>query len=140
MNIFKKIGVLCLPCFLLACQITPAPVSEPPLIVGETKNETGKNQVKESPVDNAVKAPAAVLSLLARAQQQEDKAAIVSLERAIRIAPRYPESYFRLGELRYAQGEYAQARSLAQKALSLGATGKLLTQAQSLVQRSSAAL
>ncbi|MFT4837356.1 MAG: tetratricopeptide (TPR) repeat protein [Psychromonas sp.] len=66
------------------------------------------------------------------------QAAASSLERAIRIAPRFPESYYRLGELRYQEGVYNQAVLLAQKALRLGAAGMLRRQAQDLVSKSGA--
>lgn len=164
MNIVKKIGVLCLSWFAVACSTIPVyepvrrtpPVREPapvyetaPVYESDLPSYTPEPIIKpevkpeSAPVDDAAKAPAAVLSLLNRAQQQEQngdqQAAVASLERAIRIAPRYPESYFRLGELRYKQGYYEQARSLGQKALSLGAGWWLRRQAESLVERASAA-
>ncbi|WP_413699468.1 tetratricopeptide repeat protein [Psychromonas sp. KJ10-10] len=48
------------------------------------------------------------------------------LERAVRITPRYPDSYYYLAKVNYLEGRYAQARSLAKKSLSLGAEGNLL--------------
>lgn len=155
MNIVKRIGMLCLPCFLVACTTIPAPSapSSAPAPVNESAEPypdeaqpVVKPKVKPepAPVDGSASAPAAVVALLERAQQQElqgdEQAAAASLERAIRIAPRYPESYLRLGELRYKQGSYNQARSLGQKALSLGAEWWLRRQAQSLVDRASKAL
>ena len=157
MNMIKKLVVLCLSGFIAACSTLPvyqpqpevepvrkaAPVYEieppaAPKVIIEPQV-----QPEPAPVDNTAKAPAAVISLLNRAQQQESRgdqqAAVASLERAIRIAPRYPESYFRLGELRYKQGHYEQARSLGQKTLSLGADWFLRRQAQSLVERAAAA-
>ena len=142
MNVVKRIGVLCLPWFLVACGTipVPAPVNE---TVQPSTQSRSIVKPKSAPVDETAEAPAAVIALLERAQQQErngdEQAAVASLERAIRIAPRYPESYFRLGELRYKQGSYDQARSLAQKTLSLGADWWLRSQAQSLVERASAA-
>ena len=118
-----------------------------------TKPTTNKPVIKMSPppkakqpavtdVDETAEAPAAVTALLERAalqlQQGNDKAAQASLERAIRIAPRYPQSYFQLAELRFQQGNYAQAKALAQKTLSLGPDWWLRRQAQDLVERSSA--
>ena len=146
MNVIKKIGVLCLPWFLVACGTIPvsAPVNET-VQPSSMPQSVVKPKVKpeSAPVDDAAKAPSAVITLLDRAQQQErngdEQAAAASLERAIRIAPRYPESYFRLGELRYKQGRYNQARSLGQKALSLGANWWLRKQALSLVERASSA-
>ena len=158
MNYVKKLSMLCLPWFLVACGtipiITPVPdtnqspvTSTPSEVKAEPKAEAPAGskvvpKVKPKPVDDTAKAPAAVASLLDRAKQQESsgdyQAAVASLERAIRIAPRYPESYYRLGELRLRQGFYSQARSLGHKTLSLGADWLLRRQAQSLVDRASA--
>jgi Tfp pilus assembly protein PilF len=137
MNLLKKVVVLCLPWFLLACSTIPAPVTEVETVQPVSRVQEPKVQTKVAPVDQAAKASAAVLSLLKRAEQQlsgdNEQGAVASLERAIRIAPRYPESYLRLGELRYQQGQHTQARSLAEKALSLGAEGRLRKQALSLL-------
>jgi tetratricopeptide (TPR) repeat protein len=154
MNYVKKLSMLCLPWFLVACgtipTITPGPetnqspvTSTPPEVKAEPKAESkAEPKVQPKPVDDTAKAPAAVASLLDRAKQQESngdyQAAVASLERAIRIAPRYPETYYRLGELRLKQGLYSQARSLGHKTLSLGADWWLRRQAQSLVDRASA--
>lgn len=142
MNIIKRTAVLCLPWLLTACATIPlsAPVKETP-----RPSSQPQSPVKSQPaaVNDAAEAPAAVTALLKRAQQQQhdgnEQAAAASLERAIRIAPRYPESYLRLGELRYQQGMYEQARALAEKALSLGADWWLRREAKSLVERASAA-
>lgn len=151
MNFFNKFAVLCLPWVLVACGTIPTtqPVEEsrrPPVI--ETQPEPviipqpPVVQSQETPVDRAAKAPSAVVSLFKRAEQQaqngDSKAAASSLERAIRMAPRFPESYYRLGELRYQEGAYNQAASLAQKALRLGAEGMLRRQAEDLVNKASA--
>ncbi len=155
MKLVKRICVLCMPFVLAACGTIPAYDPVYPMVeeTGQPASqpaETAKPQVKPqikpkakpADVDSAAKAPAAVVALLERAEQQEhlgnELAAVASLERAIRIAPRYPESYYRLGELRYKQGRYAQAGSLGQKALSLGADWWLSRQAQSLVDRAAA--
>ncbi|MEH6607503.1 MAG: tetratricopeptide repeat protein [Pseudomonadales bacterium] len=156
LNLMRAISLLCLPWILVACGTVPvsAPVedvNQPPISSqpGEVSTPTPTFEPAEpviqprpAAVDSVAEAPAAVASLLQRAQQQEQdgdsEAAIASLERAVRIAPRYPESYFRLAELRYQQGSYSQARSLAQKTLSLGAEGWLRGQAQALVDKTSA--
>lgn len=61
----------------------------------------------------------AVLALLDRAHHDSDvgrrDVAGASLERALRIEPRNPWLWHELAKLRLAQGEYAQAVSLAQK-------------------------
>lgn len=154
MTFVKRMPALCLPFVLVACGTIPTyDPAYPP--VEETNRSSApsvekvqpqakpqvKPKAKPADIDSAAKAPAAVVALLERAEQQErignELAAVASLERAIRIAPRYPESYYRLGELRYKQGRYDQARSLGQKALSLGADWWLGRQAQSLVDRAS---
>ena len=131
----------------------PTPLPKATDVRKATKPTTSKPVIKISPppkakqpavtdVDEAAEAPAAVTALLERAalqlEQGNDRAAQASLDRAIRIAPRYPQSYFQLAELRFQQGNYAQAKALAQKTLSLGPDWWLRRQAQDLVERSSA--
>ncbi|PKH04377.1 hypothetical protein CXF72_01130 [Psychromonas sp. MB-3u-54] len=147
MNFFNKCAVLCLPWVLVACGTIPTqPMDETkrPAVI-ETPPEPVQPPVvspQEAPVDSAARAPSAVVYLIKRAEQQaqngDPKAAASSLERALRMAPRFPESYYRLGELRYLEGAYNQAISLAQKALRLGAEGMLRRQAQDLVSKASA--
>jgi len=140
MNAFKKISLICMPCFLFACSTVPQSGSN---TKGAKQPQIMHKQIQVTTVDPVVKGSGVVNALLDQALQQvkngEQQAAESSLERAIRIAPRFPESYFRLAELRYQQGKYSQARSLAQKALSLGADGSIRRQALSLVDRASAA-
>ncbi|MHB1238420.1 MAG: tetratricopeptide repeat protein, partial [Gallionella sp.] len=61
----------------------------------------------------------AVIALLDRAQTDSEagqrEAAGASLERALRIEPRNPWLWFELAQLRLAQGQYAQAITLARK-------------------------
>jgi len=149
MNKFKRFGLMCLPLFLAACESIPSNTpsqesnKEVQQVTEPKPKQEIKQQTKEKPaqVDDSVKASPAVISLLDRAEQQQkdgnNAAAVGSLERAIRIAPRYPETYYRLGELRYQEGNYSQARSLGQKTLSLGATGWLLDQAKRLIENAS---
>jgi tetratricopeptide (TPR) repeat protein len=143
MNIVKKISLLCLPCFLLACSTIPKLGSENDTVQPISKPQVVQDQKQITSIDHVIKASTVVSSLLEQAWQQEQndeqQAAEDSLDRAIRIAPRFPESYFRLAELYYKQGKYIQARSLAQKALSLGADGNIRRQALLLVERVSAA-
>ncbi|WNC73405.1 hypothetical protein RGQ13_05270 [Thalassotalea psychrophila] len=133
LKLYRKIALLCLTLALAACSTTP--------VTEEKTQPIPTVKAKPAPVDDAAQAPAAVITLLDKAEQQQnngdDLAAIVSLERAIRIAPRYPESYYRLGKLRFSQSRYEQARALAQKAISLGASGWLRWQAEKLVESSS---
>jgi len=148
MSFVKKVTLLCVPWMLVACSTMPgkAPVEEviSPPITGEQEKPEVAPVVKpqQAPVDSVAKAPPALFSLLQRAQRQEqdgdNRAAASSLERAIRIAPRYPGSYYQLGELRYREGAYRKAASLAQKTLSLGAEGRLREQAKDLLNRAKA--
>lgn len=63
-----------------------------------------------------------VLALLTSAREQEGRgdlgSASSSLERAMRIAPREPQVFYRLAEVRLAQGDAAQAEQIAQRGLS----------------------
>jgi tetratricopeptide (TPR) repeat protein len=65
----------------------------------------------------------AVVALLDGARQQQNqgeyRAAQSSLERAQRIAPRDPQVYLQLADLRRQQGQYLQAEQLALKGLAL---------------------
>jgi Tfp pilus assembly protein PilF len=93
--------------------------------------------MKERKVDQVVAAPHTVDSLLNKAAKQRRSgnltAAVATIERAIRIAPRYPGSYYMLADIRLEQGSNSQARSLAGKALALGAQGELKQQAEDLI-------
>ena len=143
MKILKRVCLLSLNWLLTACGTIPT-YNANGTQVQETNNTvpvSGK-QSKPAPVDDTAQAPAAVLSLMKRADKQlsngDNNGAIASLERAIRIAPRYPETYYRLGERYFYQGNYKQARSLAEKAITLGADWLLRRQAESLIERASA--
>ncbi|MCP5078413.1 MAG: hypothetical protein GY951_10210 [Psychromonas sp.] len=118
-----------MPLILAACATQPQQSQEQP------SNESSATEVVEpvvntSKVSETASAPQAVLSLIERSQQllnnEDVKGASSSLERAIRIAPRYPNSYYHLAEVRHIEGQNVQARSLAKKALSLGAQDDLL--------------
>lgn len=75
----------------------------------------------------------AVVALLDRAQADnaagKRDAAEASLERALRIEPRNPWLWHDLAEVRLAQGQYAQAITLARKSISF-AGGKHRVQAE----------
>lgn len=148
MTLVKRLSVYCVPFFLVACTTVPTSSLEPvPEVKKEVKSEA-KVEKKIAPkpkhraVDSVAKAPVAVVTLLKRAEKQQEsgnyQAAEASLQRAIRIAPRYPKSYYQLGELRFKQGLYSQAYSLAAKTLSLGADGWLRRKALSLLDKASA--
>ena len=125
---FPQLTVLILPFFLVACASQPQPPQEKP--EQETTTEESQPSVNTSKVNETASAPQAVFSLIERSLQQlhneNFKGAASSLERAIRIAPRYPNSYYYLAEVRHLEGRNAQAQSLAKKALSLGAQDALL--------------
>lgn len=74
----------------------------------------------------------AVVALLDSAQQQQRSGAYSSaqssLERAQRIAPRDPQVYYQLADLRRTQGQYLQAEQLALK-------GVAVAQGQNAMQR-----
>lgn len=131
--------ILFITFFLSACQILPNEQTE--MSTNSESKQTTQKKSSIPEVDDAVTLSPVVNSLLKQAQAQQssgnNQAAIHTLERAIRIAPRYPESYYRLAELRYQQGNYQQATSLAQKALSLGASGELRQQSLLLISDSS---
>jgi len=58
--------------------------------------------------------------------------ASATLERALRIEPEHPAVWQELGQLRFEQGDYAQAEQMGRKALSLSPAGSL---AQSYAQQ-----
>lgn len=66
-----------------------------------------------------------VLALLTVSRDQESRGdlggASSSLERAMRIAPREPQVFYRLAQVRLAQGNAAQAEQMAQRGLSFAA-------------------
>lgn len=151
MRIIKRLCLLLLPWLLTACGSIPTYNSNGTEVQGSTNSSidnTRKSKPapavkpKQAPVDDTAQAPAAVLSLMKRAEEQvsrgDNRGAIASLERAIRIAPRYPETYYHLGERYFYQGNYKQARSLAEKSITLGADWLLRRQAESLIERASA--
>lgn len=67
--------------------------------------------------------PTAVRDLVSRAQDSsaagEHDRAVAYLERALRIVPRNPVIWQNLAVVRYRQGQYAQAESLALKSIAL---------------------
>jgi Tfp pilus assembly protein PilF len=123
----SKMGVFVVPLLLVACASQPqqSKSSQVPSIVSQSQPVVSADKINVT-----ASAPQAVLSLIERSQQQLNndnvKGASTSLERAIRIAPRYPDSYYYLAKIRHLEGRYAQARSLAKKSLSLGAQDNLL--------------
>lgn len=138
----KKLILLILLTLLTACQTVQKSKQD----IFDNKQTTPSEQraIKLTEVDKVNELSAPVIDLLAQAKQQQARgdnaAAITTIERAIRIAPRSPESYYQLAMLHFQQKNYAQARSLAQKTLTLGAVDKLRQQALKLIQIASESL
>jgi tetratricopeptide (TPR) repeat protein len=95
---------------------------------------------KPKAINEVATAPAVVKNLLSKAniqQRQGDlNAAMSTVERAIRIAPRYPDSYYQLAELKFEANDFSSAKSLAEKSISLGASGNVKRDAVALVDKS----
>lgn len=74
--------------------------------------------------------PTAVRDLVSRAQDSsaagEDDRAVAYLERALRIVPRNAVIWQNLAVVRYRQGQYAQAESLALKSIALAGNNSKL--------------
>ncbi len=130
-NVLKtaKVIISIMPLILVGC------ASQPQQSQDKSTNEVSPPKIEEpvvnaNKVSEAVSAPQAVLSLIERSQVQRNnedyKGATSSLERAIRIAPRYPNSYYHLAEVRHIEGRNTQSHSLLKKALTLGAQDDLL--------------
>lgn len=81
------------------------------------------------PAPGPARAPA-IAELLAKADQSsaegQHDAARANLERAVKIAPRDAELWQRLAMLSYAQGDWMQAKSLAERSNSFAAPGSAL--------------
>lgn len=124
--------VLVVPFLVAACANKIPQSSDQYESNGQQKEQTSnvKPKVKTGSINTTASAPQAVLSLIERSQQllgyENLKGAASSLERAIRISPRYPDSYYYLAKVRHLEGLNTQARALAKKSLSLGAEDVLL--------------
>jgi Flp pilus assembly protein TadD len=96
-------------------QELPEPTSQAPLASAEGP------QSKARSLDAA--ATPVVVALLDTADRQKDagqlSAAAASLERALRIEPRNPETWYQLAVVRFREGYLHQAEQLARKAESL---------------------
>jgi cytochrome c-type biogenesis protein CcmH/NrfG len=91
-------------------------VGESPAVAPEAKSEMSRNR--------------AVIALLERAQRDnaagKRESAGLALERAQRIEPRNPWLWHELAQLRLAQGQYAQAITLARKSTSFAGQNRAL--------------
>ncbi len=97
-------------------------------------------KVQPKQVSTAADAPQVVINLLGKAKQQyedgENANAMATVERAIRIAPRYAPSYYQLAVLKFEGFAYQRAKVLADKAISLGASDQILSLAKDLIKQS----
>lgn len=96
------------------------PVDAQPQSRDETRGSSGGSTLQQ---DEQLDGP--VLALLTAARNQEGRGdlggASSSLERAMRIAPREPQVFYRLAQVRLAQGDAPQAEQVAQRGLSFAA-------------------
>lgn len=106
------------------------PVQTSPVPGGEAQPGTELPAVPEPPPLPPASGNRAVIALLDRAQADvgagRPDAASATLERALRIEPRNARLWHELAQLRLAQGQYAQAISLAQKSNSLAGAQRQL--------------
>lgn len=106
------------------------PVEVRPAIIVESRSEQSVAVPVPTPMNSRVKNPA-VIALLDTANQHKNRgnvsAAESSLERAQRIAPRDPEIYFQLADLRRLEGQWAKAEQLALKGTNM-AIGDVIMQ------------
>jgi predicted Zn-dependent protease len=97
---------------------------------GTTSATAGDSIITEPLPGPAVSENRAVIALLDRARLDsgtgQREAAGASLERAMRIEPRNPWLWHELAQLRLAQGQYAQAISIARKSISFAARDRRL--------------
>lgn len=137
LNNIKTLTIVTLFAFITACQTTAPQNSIATDTNLDAEQPLKQQKVAPPKVDSVAAISPAVQTLLTQAETQlaEEKIneAMNSLQRAIRIAPRYPESYYRLGVVYFMQGNFKQARALAQKSVSLGANGKIREQALKLI-------
>lgn len=92
--------------------------------------EAGRDAVPLAPPAPAAARAPAITELLAKADrstaQGQHDVARANLERAVKIAPRDAELWQRLAMLSYAQGDWAQAKSLAERSNSFAVPGSAL--------------
>ncbi|MGI9330776.1 MAG: tetratricopeptide repeat protein [Gammaproteobacteria bacterium] len=100
-----------------------------------TSPTTGSGQSGRVPDVGRAMSPAGA-ALIEESQRQrragQTAQASATLERALRVEPEHPAVWQELGQLRFEQGDFAQAEQMGRKALSLSPTGSL---AQSYAQQ-----
>lgn len=106
------------------------PVDVRPSVVAGSRSETTVAVPVPTPMTTRAKNPA-VIALLDSATQQKSQGALQaagsSLERAQRIAPRDPEVYYQLADLRRVEGQWTRAEQLALKGTNM-AIGDVIMQ------------
>ena len=129
----RSLVVPALLLLLAGCAVAPTP---PTAVPGAPATPAvppvvPQGAIPQPPVEGVVIQPVpksdmssnkAIIALLDRAQHDNEagkrEAADVSLERALRIEPRNAWLWLELAKLRLAQGQYAQAMTLARKSIS----------------------
>jgi len=116
----NRFGWFFVPAWLLllaGCASVVTPPSTTPAPSGT--QQPGEGAIIAPVPKSAMSGNLAVIALLARAQTDNEsgrrEAAGSSLERALRIEPRNPWLWLELAQVRLAQGQYAQAITLARK-------------------------
>jgi tetratricopeptide (TPR) repeat protein len=120
---------------LAGCASAPTQTPATPGMPELFPQETPAGEPEEGAIVEAVPPPVmsrnqAVIALLDRARIDTGagrrESAGASLERALRIEPRNAWLWYELAQLRLAQGQYAQAISLARKSISFAARDRRL--------------
>lgn len=116
--------------------ITHIPLAKPSSVELAPKDSL---YIKNTPLTKPTGNPA-VHSLMKKATQQQQAGDYVgaarTLERAIRISPRYGELYYSLSEVRFRQRNFGQSEQLCRKAISLASgDDDLLVRSRSLMTK-----
>ncbi|APZ43450.1 tetratricopeptide repeat protein [Acidihalobacter ferrooxydans] len=116
--------------WLAGCATAPRPLAPPSKQA--TPAVAPPSGLQGTPERNPRSMPAAALALAtaadAAARRQDWSQASRQLERALSIAPRNPLLWQRLAAVRYSQGEYRQAQTLALKSNSFAAGERAVRQ------------
>ncbi|MEH6358243.1 MAG: tetratricopeptide repeat protein [Pseudomonadales bacterium] len=114
----------------VGCASTGENVNVPVIDVSDSQSQSGGAELapKDSPYIKKAQPTKpggnpAVQGLMKQAARQQQAGDYVgaarTLERAIRISPRYGELYYRLSEVRFGQRNFGQSEQLCRKAISL---------------------
>jgi predicted Zn-dependent protease len=117
-NRYAWFFVVALLLLLAGCAGVKKPPSTPP-VSPQAQQPGGEGAIADLGPRPAMSDNKAVIALLDRAQADtsagQREAAGASLERALRIEPRNPWLWLELAQVRLAEGQYAQAITLARK-------------------------